>query len=67
MTQKNKDAPQTNQAAASTPKVDVRDGERFRFFLNLPVSHRVRLAELYPTPRALRTALDNAIRQQPDA
>ena len=49
-------------AAASTAKVDVRDGERFRFFLNMPVASRIRWSQLYPTPRALRTAIDNAIR-----
>jgi hypothetical protein len=41
---------------------EKRDGERFRYFLALPISSRQRWVSLYPTARALRTAIDNAIR-----
>jgi len=43
-------------------KVELRDGERFRFFLALTAAQRTRWCSLYATPRALRTAIDNALR-----
>lgn len=45
-------------------KTEERDGERFRYFLALKLAQRQRMLTLYQTPRALRTAIDNAMRTE---